>query len=229
MKILIDHRERHLKPLFNEICEEVSFVQLPIGDYLLVSADGAVIVERKTVNDFIASIRSNRMWDQLLRMMTSEEVLGHEIKRRLLLLHGSFDHYMRKLGLSHDDSSKNWSQLMGACLEIIYVYNTPIIHAEDDVALRAFMKILMKREESKSNDGFPEARWYRKPARADLPKRDRKKYILSALPQIGPRLAENLLLHFKTISNVASASIEELQRVPKIGHKKAKLIHNMLH
>ena len=229
MKVLLDHREKHLEPLFRQVCGEISTVHLPIGDCLLVTAESAVLVERKTVNDFIVSIRSNRMWDQLLRMMTVNEVLGYEIKRRMLLIHGRFDHYMRNLALSHDECTKYWAQLMGAYLEVIYVYNTPIIHAEDDVALQSFVKISMKREESGSNDRLPEARWFRKPARADLPKKDRKKYILSAIPQIGPRLAENLLLHFETISSVASASIEELQRVPKIGQKKAKLIHNILH
>ena len=229
MKVLLDHREKHLEPLFRQVCGDVSIVQLPIGDCLLATAESAVLVERKTISDFIVSIRSSRMWDQLLRMMTVNEVLGHRIKRRMLLLHGRFEHYMKKLALSHDECAKYWAQLMGAYLEILYVYNTPIIHAEDDVALRSFVKILMKREESGSNDRLPEARWYRKPARADLPKKDRKKYILSAIPQIGPCLAENLLLQFKTISSVASASIEELQRVPKIGQKKAKLIHNILH
>jgi Fanconi anemia group M protein len=65
--------------------------------------------------------------------------------------------------------------------------------------------------------------------KANLPVKDRKKYILDSLPYIGNRLADNLLLHFKTISEVACASVEELQKVPKIGKKKAELIHNMFH
>jgi ERCC4-type nuclease len=58
---------------------------------------------------------------------------------------------------------------------------------------------------------------------------NRKKYILSSLPYIGDRLAENLLEHFSTISGVACASAEELQKVPKIGKKKAELIYTLLH
>jgi DNA excision repair protein ERCC-4 len=212
------------------VCQDISFAQLPIGDYLLVSDSTAVIVERKTVSDFLSSVRSNRLWDQLLRMMKTEKVLGYEIKRRVLLLHGNFqDHLFEADYGNPEDMLKHWSQLVGAFLEIIYVYNTPIFHAESDTALKAFMRILLQRECAGKNDKLPEARWYRKPARADLPVKDRKRYILSALPYIGDRLAENLLSHFETISEVACASVEELQEVPKIGKKKAQLIYSMFH
>ncbi|NIO37641.1 ERCC4-type nuclease [Candidatus Bathyarchaeota archaeon] len=230
MKLLVDHRERSLAILLQDVCEEIAFVQLPIGDYLLVSDSNAVIVERKTVSDFLSSVRSNRLWDQLLRMMKAEMVLGQEIKRRLLLLHGNFHDYLMEVDYEHpEDMLKHWSQIIGAYLEIIYVYNTPIIHAESDLAFKAFMRILIKREASGKNDRLPAARWYRKPARADLPVEDRKKYILSALPYVGDQLAKNLLSHFETISQIACASVEELRKVPKIGRKKAELIHSIFH
>jgi len=189
-----------------------------------------VIVERKTVSDFLTSVRSNRLWDQLLRMMKAERVLGHEIRRRILLVHGNFQEYLMEVDSRDPEGMlKHWAQLMGAYLEIVYVYNTPIIHAESDVAFTAFMRILVRREASGQNDKLPDARWYRKPARAALPVKDRKKYILSALPYIGDQLAENILAHFETISGVACASVEELQTVPKIGKKKAELIHSLFH
>jgi len=163
-------------------------------------------------------------------MMKAERVLGHEIKRKILLIHGNFQDYLMEVDYENPENMlKHWSQLVGAFLEIVYVYNTPIIHAENDVAFKAFMRILIKREASGKNDKLPDARWYRKPARADLPVKDRKKYILSALPYIGDQLAQNLLLHFETISQIACASVEELQKVPKIGKKKAELIHRIFH
>ncbi|UCE43994.1 MAG: ERCC4 domain-containing protein, partial [Candidatus Bathyarchaeota archaeon] len=126
-----------------DVCEEISFVQLPIGDYLLVSDSTAVVIERKTVSDFFSSVRSNRLWDQLLRMMKVERVMGYEIKRRILLLHGNFRDYLFEADSGDPEAMlKHWSQLMGAYLEIVYVYNTPIIHAESDTALKAFIRIL---------------------------------------------------------------------------------------
>ena len=216
--------------MLEDVCEEIAFCQLPIGDYLLILDSAAVVVERKTVRDFLTSVRSNRLWDQLLRMMKAKSVLGHEIRRKILVIHGNFQDYFAEVNYGNrEEMLKHWSQLMGAYLEIVYVYNTPIIHAESDTAFKAFLRILIKREASGKNDKLPDARWYRKPARADLPVKDRKKYILSALPYIGNQLAQNLLFHFETISQIACASVDELQKVPKIGKKKAELIHRMFH
>ena len=230
MKLLVDHRERSVLKLVEDICEDVVVIQLPIGDYLLTSGSEAIIIERKTINDLLTSIRSNRLWDQLLRMMKTEKVVGYSLKRRILLIHGNFNKYFESIDYDTDDDLiTSWSQLMGAYMEILYVYNTPIIHVESDIAFKAFMRILLKRESAGKNDKLPHAKWYRKPAKADLPVKDRKKYILSALPYIGNQLASNLLDHFYTISGVACAPVEDLQKVPKIGKKRAELIYKMFH
>lgn len=230
MRLLVDHREQRMLRLVEDVCEEVVLTQLPIGDYMLILDAKAVVVERKTVTDFLSSVRSNRLWDQLLRMMKRMNVFEHPVRRRMLLIHGSFEDYFDEVDYrSERDLVVYWSQLMGAFLEIVYVYNTPIIHVENDTAFKAFMRILVKRESSGMNDRLPSARWYMKPVKAGLPVKDRKKYILSSLPLIGGRLAENLLTHFGTISGVACASVEELQEVPRIGKKKANLIYKVLH
>ena len=91
--LLVDNRERHLAWLLEDICDDIRFFQLPIGDYIVVSSYDAVIVERKTVNDFLYSIRSNRLWDQLLRMMKTDEIFGHPVKRRMLMIHGNFEEF----------------------------------------------------------------------------------------------------------------------------------------
>ncbi len=61
MKLFVDHREQSMVKLLEDTCEEVVFTQLPIGDYLLISDSEAVVVERKTVTDFMSSVRSNRL------------------------------------------------------------------------------------------------------------------------------------------------------------------------
>ena len=230
MKLLVDYRERHLADLLEGACEEIAFVHLPLGDYFLTSDLNALMVERKTTKDFFSSIRSNRLWDQLLRMMKAEQVLEYSVTRRILLVHGSFEDYFQSVDYGClNDLLKHWSQLMGAYLEIIYVYNTPIVYAESDVAFRAFMRILAKREAEGKNDKLPVARWYRRPVGASLPVKERRRYILSGLPYIGDKLAQNLLEHFSTISEIACASVDELEEVPKIGKKKAELIHRIFH
>ena len=229
MQLLVDHRERSVLKLVEDICEDVVVTQLSVGDYLLISGSEGIVVERKTINDLFASIRSNRLWDQLLRMMKTEKIAGYSLKRRILLIHGNYKKYFENLDYETDDLKTSWSQLMGAYMEILYVYNTPIIHVESDIAFKAFMKILIKRESAGKNDKFPGAKWYMKPAKADLPLKNRKKYILSALPYIGNQLASNLLEHFSTISDIACAQVEDLKKVSKIGKKRAELIYKMFH
>lgn len=229
MKLLVDYRERSVLKLVEDICEDVVVTQLSVGDYLLISGSEGIVVERKTINDLLTSIRSNRLWDQLLRMMKTEKVAGYSLKRRILLIHGNYKKYFENLDYETDDLKTSWSQLMGAYMEILYVYNTPIIHVESDIAFKAFMKILIKREFAGKNDKLPSAKWYMKPAKADLPIKNRKKYILSALPHIGNQLASNLLDHFSTISDIAFAQVEDLKKVPKIGKKRAELIYKMFH
>jgi ERCC4-type nuclease len=229
LKILVDHREKPLKKLLNEEFHEVSFVQLPVADYILAFDSEAIAIERKTARDFLSSVRSNRLWEQLLRLMKTDKIMGFKVKRKILLLHGNFEHLFNTSYESTQDTMKSWSQLMGALMEVIYVYNTPVVHAEDDTAFMAFMRILAKRELSGKNDKLPNGRWYRKPARLDLPTKDRKRYVLSAIPYIGDKLARNLLTHYETISKIACASVEDLQKVPKIGRKKAELIHSTFH
>lgn len=234
MRILVDHRERSQIHKIKSVCDEIELVHLPLGDYLIPSKDGSVLVERKSVRDFTSSIRSNRLWDQLLRFMKRQEVLGFNLKRRILLIHGEL-RYLPEMLVSYDVESSErdrlvfWSQIMGAFQEILYVYDTPIIIAENDTAFKAFFRILIKREMNGLNDKFPTARWYRKRAKADLPVKDWKRYLLSSIPSIGEILATYLLKHFETISAIANASTEELQKVPKIGRKKAELIFQIFH
>ncbi len=228
MKVHVDHRERGLTRLIKDLDFEIEFVQLPLGDYLIPSKDGCVLVERKTVRDFLSSVRSNRLWDQLLRLMKTEEVMESKIKRRILLIHGDFEDYLAPI-FSVREHMVFWNQVMGAFMEILFVYDTPIIFARNNAAIKSFFKTLVRREAEGSNDKLPTARWYRKRARAELPVKDRKRYLLSSIPQIGEKLAGNLLEHFKTISAIANASTKELQKVPKIGTKKAKLIYQTFH
>lgn len=228
LKVFIDYREKKIAGLLSNIFENAVITQLSIGDYLIVYGSDAVIVERKTATDFWSSIKTNRLWDQLLRMMKTKQLLGFQIKRKVLLIHGNIQEYLKDFYYeSEHDFVVHLSQLMGAYMEILYVYDTPIIHACSDLAFKNFMRILAQREMNGKNSKLPDEKWYRKPARGDLPIMDRKKYILSSLPNVGNRLSENLLMQFKSISNIATASVEDLQKVPKIGKKKANLIYEL--
>lgn len=235
MKLFVDYREdpkvvRIAEKVAEELGAHFEILHLLHGDYI-VAGEHAVIIERKRVGDFITSIRSNRMWQQLLELMKTETILDYPVKRQLVVVHGTIMDYLTSLPFRTvgEDSLRIFASLMGAMLEIIYVYNTPIVLTENDDAFKAFLRILLKREAEHKNDKNPEARWYRKRISKDLPIKDRKRYTLASIPLIGEKLARNLLDVFDTIADVAMASLDDLEKVPGIGRKKAAKIHDIFH
>ena len=62
------------------------------------------------------------------------------------------------------------------------------------------------------------------------PKRLKSKqlYLLQGLPHIGPMLAKRLMEHFRTVSRIMNASIEQLSEVEGIGRVSAKKIREVL-
>lgn len=62
------------------------------------------------------------------------------------------------------------------------------------------------------------------------PKRLKSKqlYLLQGLPQVGPMLAKRLIEHFKSVSKIMNAPIEELTEVEGIGMVSAEKIREVL-
>ena len=224
MKVFIDNREMSTIRLLKKM-SECEVVRLPLGDLLIVGDSGALVVERKTVSDFVSSIRSNRLWDQLLRLMKTEEILGYEVKRRLLVIHGGFWEYTN---VSSVDNRRFWSSIFGALLEILFVYDTPFVVCENNYAFEVFLRILLDREEKGKHNGLPKARWYRKPVNR-LPVKEVRHYLLDAIPMIGEVQAKNLLDYYGSISNIAKSTKDELMRVIGIGEKRAEKIYEIFH
>jgi ERCC4-type nuclease len=225
MKILIDHREpEKIARLLSEYHIEFEIKQLQAGDLWIVKEDEVVVVERKTIADFMVSLRNNRLWEQLLRFSSCTEIAGCKIKRCLLILEGKFEEYVQ----DYYEDSKLWASIMGALLEVLFVYNIPIVLAENDEALKALLRILIKRELEGKNQRLPQARWHLREA-VNLPVKDSRIIALGAIPLIGEVMARNLLAHFGSLEKIARASIGELQEVKGIGKARAAKIYEVFH
>lgn len=224
MKIFVDKNEFSLQRMLNKICSPEA-ARLPVGDLLIASSSGAIVVERKTVGDLISSIRSNRLWSQLVAMMKAEEILGYEIKRRLLVVQGGLWEYTN---ISSVNEKSFWGSLIGALLSINFVYDTPCIVCENNFAFETFLRILLQRESRKKNEMLPKGRWHRKSV-SRLPVKDAKQYVLDAIPEIGEARAKKLLESYSTIAEIAKSTKAELMKVPGIGERRAQKIYEIFH
>src|SRR5271157_3998054 len=108
LKIIVDNRERNLEIIegLSDSGVELSFAQLPVGDYIVSER---MCIERKTVGDFDSSIIDNRLFEQLERLKSSFE-------KPILILEGdSADHRLAN------------NVIVGTMIKLYTDYNVQII------------------------------------------------------------------------------------------------------
>ena len=227
-KVYVDSREpasmkEKIKKLFPQ---KVETVMLNVGDYIFDFIKYVVVVERKSIDDFVNSIRNNRIWEQLQKILNFKEFDSKEVRRRILLIDGTFDQFMPDSQfLSDKQKNRFYASMMGALQQIIFVYHVPIIVADNQVALKQFFRILVEREKNGKNDSLPSTRWTKEETKISG-EIDYRIIMLSSIPTIGPQLAKNLLRRYRSIKNIVNATKESLAKVPGIGMKRAEIIYN---
>lgn len=180
--------------------------QLEVGDYTL---SNDIVVERKTVADFLQSLIDGRLFSQLQSMATNYE-------KPLLLLEGNLED-LYALRNIHKNA------IMGALTSIALNYHVPVLFTRDHIETAEFLYVIAKREQL-GTDKDIKLRWGRK----GLTEAEQQLFIVESLPMIGPTMARALLKKFKTIKAIVSADINELQTVDNMGPKKAKAIIDIL-
>jgi ERCC4-type nuclease len=95
-------------------------------------------------------------------------------------------------------------------------YGIPIIYSKNYKETASYLHIIAKREQENGKKDFS-LHGDRKP----LTLKEQQEYVVSSLPGVGVALARPLLKKFKTIKKVINASAEQLEKVEKIGPKKA--------
>lgn len=207
LEIIVDNRELRSKigrELF-KIDVEVTPKQLEVADFLI---SNEVAVERKSVADFVDSIIDKRLFKQA-------KSLKRNFKTPIFIIEGGEDIYsMRNV---HPNA------IRGALSALSINFSIPILYTKDETDTAQLLKTMAKREQREKSKSVA-IRGKKKPLRG--PKL--QKYIVEGFPNVGPKLAENLLKRFKTIKNIVNASQEELEEVDKIGEKTAKRIKELV-
>jgi len=202
-KIIIDHREKNsLVPseLVHLGCA-IEFANLHIGDFIVKD----VIIERKTVKDFLSSMINKRLISQLNDLQ--------QIQNKILIIEG-----IEEQELYNAESGINENAIRGFMLSIILNHNIPIILTKNYADTAKFLMVLAKKQEKENEIGINAKKKSR-----DV--REQMQFILEGFPGIGPKSAKKLLSHFKTIKNTINAPKEDLQKC--IGKKSEifRIIH----
>lgn len=203
-KIAVDHREP------DEICDsleamgaEIEIKQLELGDYQL---SDRLIVERKTRDDFEASIIDGRLFSQISDLSSS-------VQRVVLIVEGD----------SPADSRLSKAALLGAYSSIISDFGCSLFFTRSPQATAEMVYALACHEQLAKKQPLSV---YAK--RKALSQGQRQKAIVESLPNVGPKLARELLSYFNTVENIITAPESELKEVAKLGQKRAKELRQLL-
>lgn len=201
--IVIDIHEKNslvIAELKSSSSVNIEIKSLPVADYVI----GEVVIERKTVNDFISSMINRRLMKQLNQIK--------EYKKSLLIIEGDTNNAYQK----KDTLAK---AMKGLILSILLHWNIPIIMTKDCRETAEYLIILAKQQIKKKSMVSLHAK---------IPKTilEQKKYILEAFPHIGQKKATILLEKFKTLKAVVNAPEEELALVLKNHTKEFKDLLN---
>ncbi len=203
--ITVDYREKGsavMKALLANKAQ-LDLAQLQVGDYKITDD---IVVEYKTVKDFVDSIIDGRLLSQLRELRS--------VYKPVLIIEGQEDIYAQR--------QLNPASIRGMLATIILSYHIPVLRTISPADTAGVLLAMAKREAAK------EDRAYTSHVAKPWSLREQQEYIISALPGIGPKLARPLLEKFGTVIGVFNASVEELQSIELIGAKKAEKIREIL-
>ena len=170
---------------------EIELEKLEVGDYVIKD----IIIERKTVRDFLSSMLSKRLQKQLISLSN--------VEKKLLILENFGEQYDVKI---------NTNAIRGFIMSILLDFKIPIIFTEDYQDTAYYLYLLAKKQQLKHVSI--------RAKRKAFNKKEQVQYLLEGFPGVGPATAKKLIEKFKTIKNVINASSDDLKEV--LG-KKAEL------
>jgi ERCC4-type nuclease len=202
LTIVLDHRERAsgLTAALVARWPRTAEAQLLVGD---VEIGPRVIVERKTLHDFVQSLRDGRLFRQAY-------ALSRVATRPLLLLEGTDP--VAILGLSEP-------RFQGALLTVMLSFRVPVLRTSS-VDESAAVLITMAKHEARS--------LARRAGPAPVRRARRALDVLTSIPGIGDHRARLLLGTFGSVAGVASADPAALAGVPGVGPGTVRAVRSAL-
>lgn len=197
VRIKADYREKGsalLKELLSQNVE-IDLEQLPVGDYHI---SGDVVVEFKTVGDFVDSILDGRILSQARDLK--------QYKKPVIIVQGDEDLYSQRR--IHPNAVR------GMISALTINFGIPIIRCLNPKDSAAYLLVIAKREQGERVD-------FQMHSSKPLSDKALQEYVVSSFPGVGSGLCKPLLKHFKSIKNLVNSDVSLLKEVDLIGDKKA--------
>ena len=195
-KIIIDYREKNslIPSELKSLGLEIELRELKVADYIIQG----VAIERKTVSDFISSMKNRRLLKQL------EELQQYQDK--LLVVEGIDEQDLYTD--SEEIRGMHPNSIRGFLLSILLKYKIPIIFTKNYQDTAKFFSVLSRKKPREVPLNVN---------KKNLSKKERVQFIIEGFPGIGPKTAIKLLKKFRTVKNIVNAPESELREV--IGKK----------
>ncbi|MEX2514212.1 MAG: ERCC4 domain-containing protein [Cyclobacteriaceae bacterium] len=183
---------------------DLKVIHLKIGDFKM---ENRLIIERKTMTDFMASIKDRRLFLQAAKLARCH-------LPSFLLLEGPF--------LNPGKMSREAVQ--GALICLNFQFGIPLLRSfGPEESLKVMLQAFKRLNGQMKNDNF--SVYHTKPKYFPNRILRQQLLILQGLPGIGPKKALSLLKKFGTVLAIFSADINALREVKGIDQTIAANIH----
>jgi len=211
MKVIADDREEGsgVVDYLRKMKVDVEIKRLPVGDYLI---SDNIVVERKTANDFINSIIDKRLFKQITYMKKYYE-------SPIIIIEGDIDVVLQ-------DRLIKKQQILGA-LASLALLKIPIVYTNDPEETAYVILSILRKALKKQKNTVKALPIKTKHIKIYKTVRDAQIGLLTAIPGIGPALAERILECFGCPRKFFMAHPYELRKVG-LGSERIKKIIEIL-
>ncbi|OYT31400.1 MAG: hypothetical protein B6U94_03260 [Thermofilum sp. ex4484_79] len=209
--IVVDDREEKslVTGYLRELGVHIIVKRIYVGDYVI---SNNVVLERKTVDDFINSIIDKRLFEQAEKMMNI-------FSRPILIIEGDMEQVFSRRSI-------NRRQVLGAVSTLVAM-GISCIYSKDERDTAYILYSIAKRiqKEQKEEPVSPVKLRFRKGGKTIW---DAQVNLIAAIPGISYEMAKKILKHFGCPRRFFKASGYELRKVDGLGEKRVRKIIEIL-
>lgn len=185
----------------------VRLESLEIGDYVL---SDRVVVERKSVRDFLATLTGEErsIFDQVRRMTEF-------YSRPILVIEGTENLY--------EERNVHPNAIRGVFASLAVDFGVSVLWTIDESDTASLLRVIAEREQRNQER---QVRVHGEKTTKTLA--EQQEYVVSSIAEVGPVTAEALLASLGSVNAVLTADLEELQSVEGVGTVTAERIQEVV-